>query len=451
MSEAGHPVVARFAPSPSGRLHVGNVRVALLNWLLARKSGGRFLLRFDDTDSERSQEEYVEAAREDLRWLGLLWDVEMRQSSRLAFYAAAAEKLKAAGRLYPCYETAEELALKRKTLLSRGKPPIYDRAALHVQEADRRTFEAKGRQPYWRFLLEDREIRWADGVRGEVRFAAVNLSDPVLLRADGTPLFILPAVVDDIDFAVTDILRGEDHVTNTAVQIQIFEALGATPPRFAHLPLMTDIGGKGLSKREDSLAVAELRADGFEPMALNSLLATVGSSDPVAPFASLEALLAGFDLQKFARATPKFDLEELKGLNARLLHTLPFSTVRARLEALGLKGVAEAFWLAVRENLDRLSDAMAWWRVCYGEVRPVIEDGAFVEKAASLLPEEEWGQDTWRTWTEAVKQATGRKGKMLYRPLRQALTGAEHGPEMQNLLPMIGRKRALARLQGEAA
>ncbi|MGB1547445.1 MAG: glutamate--tRNA ligase, partial [Alphaproteobacteria bacterium] len=386
MSEAESSVTVRFAPSPSGRLHVGNVRIALLNWLLAKKAGGRFLLRFDDTDVERSREEYVRMAEEDLNWLGLVWDEEMRQSTRLDLYRKAAEKLKATDRLYPCYETPEELALKRKMLLSKGKPPIYDRAALHLDAAALRKFEAEGRVPHWRFRLEEGAIRWMDGVRGDVTFEAGNISDPVLIRADGTPLFILPSVVDDMDLKVTDVLRGEDHVTNTAVQIQIFEALGAKPPRFAHLPLLTDIRGGGLSKREESLSIAELREEGVEPMALNSLLALIGSSDPVAPFASLDALLPNFDLQKFARATPKFDQDELASVNAKLLHGLPFSDVAERLRGLGLEGVDEAFWLAVRENLMRLSDAAAWWRVCHGEITPIVEDAAFMREAAALLP-----------------------------------------------------------------
>ncbi|MCE2510889.1 MAG: glutamate--tRNA ligase [Alphaproteobacteria bacterium] len=451
MNAAESTVTVRFAPSPSGRLHVGNVRIAILNWLLSRKAGGRFILRFDDTDTERSREEYVRMAEEDLGWLGLAWDEKVRQSARLDRYRAAIDKLKVAERLYPCYETPEELALKRKMLLSRGKPPIYDRAALQLDATAHRKFETEGRAPHWRFRLEDGEIRWMDGVRGDVHFEAENVSDPVLIRADGTPLFILPSVVDDIDFKVTDVLRGEDHVTNTAVQIQIFEALEAKPPRFAHLPLLTDLHGKGLSKREDSLAVSELRDEGLEPMALNSLLALIGSSDPVAPFASLEALLPNFDLRKFARATPKFDPDELASVNAKLLHELPFSEVVERLRAIGLDHVDEGFWLAVRENLARLSDALGWWRVCHAEIAPVVEDADFARKAAALLPEGEWGADTWQAWTDEVKKATGRKGKALYHPLRLALTGCERGPELQNLLPMIGRKRAVARLQGQTA
>ncbi len=451
MSVSRSSIRTRFAPSPSGRLHVGNVRVALLNWLLARKSGGQFILRFDDTDMDRSREEYVIAAREDLRWLGLEWDVEARQSERLDLYTKAVETLKTAGRLYPCYETPEELALKRKVLLSQGKPPIYDRAALRIGASERQRLAAEGRQPHWRFQLAQQEIHWVDGVRGEVRFDAKNLSDPVLIRADGTPLFILPAAVDDIDMAITDVLRGEDHVTNTAIQMQIFEALGAEPPRFAHFPLLTDRQGKGLSKRHQSLAVADLREEAFEAMALNSLLALIGSSNPVVPSASLEALAENFDMQKFARATPKFDLEELKNMNAKLLHLFSFSDVASRLGALDLRDADEGFWLAVRDNLERLSDVQDWWRVCHGEITPVIEDAAFASSAAALLPEGTWGPDVWKIWTDAVKQASGRKGKQLYHPLRLALTGFERGPELKNLLPIIGRKRALARLQGQTA
>lgn len=451
MSVPESPTVVRFAPSPSGQLHVGNVRIAILNWLLAKKMGGRFILRFDDTDIERIHERYVGMVEEDLNWLGLVWDEEIRQSERLDRYRTAAERLKTAERLYPCYETPEELTLKRKVLLSRGKPPIYDRSALRLDTDARRKLEAEGQAPHWRFLLEPGEIRWMDSVRGEVVFEAENLTDPVLIRADGTPLFILPSVVDDIELKVTEVLRGEDHVTNTAVQMQIFEALEAPPPRFAHLPLLVDIHGKGLSKRTKSLAIAELRDAGIESMALNSLLALVGSSNPITPFAYLEDLLPNFDLRKFARATPKFDPDELISVNAKLLHVLPFSEVAERLRELGLDAADESFWLAVRENLERLADVAAWWRVCHGEITPIVEDAAFVGKAATLLPEGEWGVDTWQTWTDEVKKVTGRNGKALYHPLRLALTGSERGPKLQNLLPMIGRKRAVARLQGEAA
>lgn len=439
-------IAVRFAPSPTGRLHVGNARVALLNWLLARRGGGRFILRIDDTDGDRSEAIYEAAIREDLAWLGLGWDEDVRQSSRLDRYEAAAETLRAAGRLYPCYESAEELALKRRTLRERGLPPIYDRAALALGEADHARFEAEGRRPHWRFRLDHEAIEWTDVIHGEWHFEGAHLSDPVLVREDGRPLFALSSAVDDIDMGISHVVRGEDHVSTTAAQIQLFRALGAEPPVFAHLPLLTDAGGQGLSKRLGSLSLSDLRARGIEPMAINSYLALLGTPDPIRPVPALEGLVAGFDLSRYGRATPKFDPAELQHLNARLLHDLPFDTVAGRLSALGLESADALFWEAVRANLDRLEDVKIWHAVCRGEIEPVIEDADFARTAASLLPPEPWDEQTWGVWTAAVKVATGRKGKALFLPLRRALTGLDHGPELKLLLPLIGRARAEARL-----
>ena len=443
--------VVRFAPSPTGRLHVGNARVALLNWLFARAGGGRFILRIDDTDEERSEAAHEDGIREDLAWLGLRWDEEARQSARLDRYEAAAAALRAAGRLYPCYETPEELALKRRTLRERGRPPIYDRAALALGDAERAALEAEGRRPHWRFRLEHEAIVWTDLIHDEWRFEGENLSDPVLVRADGRPLFALSSAVDDIEMAISHVIRGEDHVSTTAAQIQVFRALGAEPPVFAHLPLLTDAGGQGLSKRLGSLSLADLRADGIEPMAVNSYLALLGTPDSIRPVASLDALASGFDIARFGRAAPKFDPVELEHLNARLLHELSFETVATRLGEMGLDGIDADFWEAVRPNLDRLEDVGIWNAVCYGEIAPGIDDADFVAAAAALLPPEPWDEETWGVWTAAVKAATGRKGKGLFLPLRLALTGLDHGPELRLLLPLIGRKRAEARLAGVAA
>jgi glutamyl-tRNA synthetase len=440
-------VAVRFAPSPTGLLHVGNARVALVNWLFARKSAGGFLLRLDDTDAGRSREEYETAIREDLRWLGLAWDSEFRQSERLAEYAAAADRLRAAGRLYACYETPEELELKRRLQQARHEPPVYDRAALKLTAAERAGLEAAGRRPHWRFLLDRNRVEWDDRVRGRVGIDAGSLSDPVLVRADGVPLYTLCSVVDDIDTAITDVIRGEDHVTNTAVQIQIFAALGARPPAFAHLALLTGTAGEGLSKRLGSLSLRQLRSDGIEAMTLASLLARLGSADPVEPRAALDELIAGFDLAHFGRAPARFDPHELEALNARVLHLLPFAAVRERLPA----GAPEDFWLAVRGNLARLADAAEWWQVVAGPVAPVISDAAFIAEAAALLPEGPFDGDTWGRWTAKLREASGRKGRALFMPLRLALTGRDHGPEMHNLLPLIGPARARARLAGKTA
>ena len=441
--------IARFAPSPTGLLHVGNARTALVTWLHARAARGRFILRLDDTDTERSRPEFVEAIRRDLTWLGLTWDEEHRQSDRVARYADAIATLKASGDLYACYETPEELALKRKALLAQHRPPIYDRAALALSDAERRQLEADGRRPHWRFKMRHQPIVWRDLVRGEVRFEGGALSDPVVIREDGRPLYHLCSVLDDIDFGITHVVRGEDHVANTAAHAQMFEALGATPPAFAHLPLIADAAGRGLSKRAGSASLAALRdEEGLEPMAISSLLARLGTSDPIEPVTSLDALVASFDFAKFARATPRFDADDLPRLNAHILHAMPFETATGRLTDLGLTGADRAFWDAVRPNLTRLRDAAPWWQVVAGPVNPVVDDAAYLETAAALLPAAPLTEDSWKTWTAAVKEATGRKGRALFLPLRQALTGHDHGPEMAALLPLIGRDRALERLQG---
>jgi glutamyl-tRNA synthetase len=444
-------VAVRFAPSPTGLLHVGNARLALVNWLFARKHGGTFLLRMDDTDLERSRPEYAEGIECDLRWMGLAWDRFARETDRGERYGEAVARLRAAGRLYPCYETAEELSLKRAARLSQGRPPVYDRAALRLTDGERAALEAGGRAPHWRFKLNHAPVEWDDLVRGPQHFDGGDLSDPVLIREDGRPLYTLTSVVDDADLAITHIIRGEDHVANTAVQIQIFEALGATVPIFAHLPLLTDAGGQGLSKRLGSLSLASLREDGVEAMALLSLLAKLGTSDPIEARADLAALVEEFDLAKVSRATPKFDPEELKRLNARVLHLLPFEAVRERLAALGEGADDPALWAAVRPNLERLDDVRDWWSVTHAPVAPLAEEPDFLAEAAALLPAEPWDEATWAAWTDAVKAQTGRKGKTLFLPLRRALTGRDHGPELKTLLPLIGRPRALARLAGVVA
>ncbi len=434
--------VTRFAPSPTGRLHVGNVRTALHNWLLARKHGGRFLLRIDDTDAARSREEFVEAIREDLAWLGIEPDDEERQSARLAIYEQAFERLRAAGRVYPCYESAQELDLKRKVLLGRGLPPIYDRAALALGEAERSAKEAAGIAPHWRFLLDHGEpIAWDDMIRGPQHFHPAQLSDPVVRRADGSWLYMLPSAIDDIDMAITHVLRGEDHVSNTAVQVQMFTALGNAPPRFAHEALLVGAEGK-LSKRLGSLSLEALREQGIEPAALVALLARLGTSQPVEPIADRRVLIDTFDLAHFGRAPARFDEAELSRLNAAILHQTSFAEVRDRLPA----GMSEAAWHAIRPNVAHLGDAAVWWTVVTGSIEtPVLspEDRSFVAQAAAAL---EWNSDPWHALTSKLKASTGRKGRALFLPLRLALTGRDHGPEMAELLPLIGEAEARRRL-----
>ena len=438
----------RFAPSPTGYIHIGNARTALLNWLYSRRNEGKFLLRLDDTDLERSKAEYAEAIVEDLDWLGIVPDETMRQSERTALYDAATEKLKSAGRLYACYETPDELERKRKRLLGRGNPPIYDRAGLNLDAARIAAFEAEGRKPHWRFLLENRAVGWRDEVRGKQHIEAGSLSDPVLIRADGSYLYTLPSVVDDIDTRVTLVVRGEDHVTNTGVQIQLFEALGALPPGFAHHNLLTDASGVGLSKRTASLSLRNLRSDGFEAMAVASLASTIGTSDPVSPHTEMNALAALFDFGKLSRAPARFDFHELESLNAKLLHQLPYGKIVDRLRDRGVEG-DEEFWNAVCGNLDKFSDVDTWWRVVSGEIEAGSSDLDFLAAAAALLPADPWSDTTWPEWTSRVKQETGVKGRELFHPLRMALTGADRGPEMKALLPLIGRGRALRRLTGK--
>ena len=443
----------RFAPSPTGRIHIGNARTAFFNWLFAKKRLGEFVLRFDDTDLERSREEYAQGIEVDLAWLGIIPDLTVRQSQRFALYDAAAERLKSMGRLYPCYETAEELDRRRKRQIARGQPPVYDRAALNLGADERAALEAQGRKAHWRFKLESRTMHWRDLVREDSHIEAGSLSDPVLIREDGTYLYTLPSVVDDIDLGITHVIRGEDHVTNTAVQIQLFEALAGEghAPAFGHHNLLTTASGEGLSKRSGSLSIAGLRESGIEPLAVAALSVLTGSSEAVHPVASLDDLGAAFDLSNVSRNAARFDEAELGALSARTLHGLPFETMRERLAHHDIVGAhAEAFWLAVRGNLEKLDDVRDWWRVIDGEIDPVIEDADYCRQAAALLPDETFDATTWSRWTGAIKAETGRKGRALFHPLRLALTGRDQGPELAVLLPLIGRSKAEARLCAHA-
>ncbi|MDF2493686.1 MAG: glutamyl-tRNA ligase [Sphingomonas sp.] len=443
-------IVTRFAPSPTGRLHVGNIRTALHNWMFARAQGGRFLLRIDDTDQERSEERYVTATREDLAWLGLLPDAEVRQSERFDLYQARFDALVAAGRIYPAYETSQELDLKRKIQLGRGLPPIYDRAALALSDADRARLEADGVRPHWRFRLDHGSpVEWDDLIRGPQRFDPATMSDPVVRRADGSWLYMLPSAIDDVDMGISHVVRGEDHVANTALQIQMFAALGSTPPTFAHAALLTGAEGK-LSKRLGSLGVDQLRDAGVEPQAIRALLARLGTSDPIEPAADMAPLLASFDFARFGRAPARFDEGELMQLNARIVHQLPFDAVRDRLPA----GMTASAWDAVRPNLSTVTEAADWWGVIEGPVTaPQVspDDADYLVIAAEEVSSIDWNADPWHALTSALKNRTGRKGKALFLPLRRALTGRDHGPDMAALLPLIGRDRAIERLRRPTA
>ncbi|MGE8125948.1 glutamate--tRNA ligase [Methylobacterium sp. NPDC080182] len=444
--------LVRFAPSPTGYLHIGNARPALLNALFARRTGGRFLLRLDDTDAERSTEAFAQAIGEDLAWLGIVPDLFARQSDRTAQHDAAAGRLRAAGRLYPCYETPEELERRRRRQLGRGQPPIYDRAALRLTAEERAALEAEGRRPHWRFLLEARTVGWDDLVRGPAHVDCASLSDPVLIRADGSYLYTLPSVVDDADLGITHVIRGEDHVTNTGVQVQIFEALGAPVPVFGHHNLLTTADGEGLSKRLGHLSLRGLREAGYEPAAVRSLAVLTGSAESVRAVPDLDTLASLVDLGEISRAPARFDPAELDGLNTRLVHAMPYAEAATRLAALGIpEDRAEAFWIAVRANLGRVAEAADWWRVVAGPVEPVLTEPAVIAAARETLPPEPFDPETWKAWTTEIRTRTGAKGRGLFRPLRLALTGLEHGPDLAGLLPLIGRERAARRLSGAAA
>jgi glutamyl-tRNA synthetase len=443
-------VRVRFAPSPTGKIHVGNIRAALFNWMFARSQGGAFVLRIDDTDFERSKPEYEDGIETDLKWLGLTWDEKFSQSKRGALYDAARDRLIASGHLYPCYETGEELDRKRKVAQARGRPPVYDRAALALTDDEKRKLEADGRHPHWRFKLSGKRVVWTDLVRGDVSIDTASLSDPVLIREDGAYLYTLPSVLDDVDLRMTHVIRGEDHVTNTGVQIEIFEALGAPVPTFGHYSLLVGADGEALSKRLGSLSISDLRESGLEPIALLSHLARLGTSDPVEARPDHATIAAEFSLSKVSRAPARFDPEELKRVNAQVLHHMPYDQAKQRLGQVGAD-LGEAFWNAVRQNLTTFSDVTMWSGVVQGTVSPVISDPGFAQAARAVLPQGPYGSESWSGFVEAVKSSTGAKGKALFMPLRLALTGQEHGPDMATLFALIGPDKAAKRLEGQAA
>ena len=436
--------VTRFAPSPTGYIHVGNLRTALMNYLIARKTGGTFILRLDDTDQERSKQEYVDGIKQDLEWLGLTWDRVERQSERLDRYGEVAEELRKSGDLYEVFETPTELDLKRKKLLNMGRPPVYDRAGLALSEAEKERLRAE-RDGYWRFKLDQQRTEWTDGILGDVSIDTASVSDPVLIRADGQVLYTFASSVDDIDMGITHIVRGSDHVTNTATQVQIMRAIGGTPPAFAHHSLLTGPQGEGLSKRLGTLSLRDLRAKGVAKEALLSLMARLGSSQPVELMMSLDEIAEGFELSQFGAAPTKFDAEDLWPLTRARNQALPFEAVKDRIAALGVPAeMAERFWHVASQNITRSTISVQWWALCRDGAEPVIaaEDADFVAEAMALLPEPPFTEATWGEWTAAVKEKTGRKGKALFMPLRHALTGQPHGPEMADLMPLLQKVRA---------
>ncbi len=443
-------MLTRFAPSPTGYLHIGNMRTALLCYLYAQKSGGQLLLRIDDTDLERSKPEYEEAIKRDLAWLGIVWDKSEKQSSRFDRYALAVEKLKADGRLYPCYETDEELDIKRKIQAARGLPPLYDRAALDLTDTQKAEFEAKGIKPHWRFKFDEQDSEWDDEIRGSIKInCRQSTSDTVLIRENGVYTYMLPSTVDDIEMGVTHVMRGEDHVSNTAAQIQIFRALGADIPTFAHCALIEDKDGK-LSKRLGSAGMEAFREEYIASIAVASYLAKMGTSDPIQLRDAMEQLVDEFDINKFGKSRTQYSLEEIERLNSKLMHEQKFSDVEEQLKRLDIH-VDENFWEAVKANIESLTEVKQWYDICKQPLEPVADEAEFMLDALSVLPEGEWNEGTWSEWTGLVKEKTGRKGKQLFMPIRQALTGMDHGPELKVLLPLIGRERVQLRLQGKKA
>ena len=438
-------VTTRFAPSPTGFLHIGNVRAALMNFLLAKKSKGVFILRIDDTDQERSKQEYVDAIQRDLEWLGLEWDRIEYQSSRLELYNSASDKLRSLDLLYECFETPSELDLKRKKQLNMGKPPVYDRAALTLSVDEKLDLKNERGDGHWRFKLEQNRIEWIDGILNDMSIDAASVSDPVLIRADGQYLYTLASVVDDIEMGITNVVRGSDHVTNTATQIQMIKALGGDIPEFAQHSLLTGPGGEPLSKRLGKLALKDLRDEGIEPAALFSLMARLGSSQPVELRVTLDEVAKDFDLSIFGSAPTKFDEKDLYPLTHRYLQTMTLGDVQQKLDSLGVpKVLAQSFWDIVRENVDTLNDLSVWWNIFSKGAEPVIDanDQEFIEKAMSIIPAAPFDEYTWSKWTEEVKQLTGRKGKQLFMPLRLALTGKERGPDMAKVLPLLQNIKA---------
>jgi glutamyl-tRNA synthetase len=438
--------IVRWAPSPTGRIHLGNARPALLNWFYARRHGGRYVLRMDDTDHARSTREFADGIEADLAWLGIVPDLLVRQSDRTALYDAARDRLIAAGRLYPCYETEDELDRRRKRARALNKPPIYDRAALKLTDEDRARLEAEGRKPHWRFKLDGRPVQFDDLIKGPQTVNTASMSDPVLVREDGSYLYTLPSVVDDIELGITHVIRGEDHVSNTGTQIEIFEALGGGIPVFGHHNLLTDAEGQGFSKRLGSQSIADFRAAGYEPMAIAIMASLTGTSLPIETYETLDEIAGRLDFSMISHGAARFDPVELDNLNARLLHALPYAGAAARLSSLGLEG--ESMWLLLRKNLRKFADIAEWARLVTGPVEPVMadEDQEFLALAKALLPPEPWDETTWSQWTDALKASTGRKGKALFLPLRLALTGRHDGPELRSLLPLVGRKACLDRL-----
>ncbi len=437
---------SRFAPSPTGFLHIGNVRSALINWAHINNKNGEFFLRIDDTDSERSKVEFINAIEEDLKWLGIKWQKSFRQSERISLYNSKVDILKKSKRLYPCFETQEELALKRKNQLSLGNPPIYDRSSVSLTKEKIKSLIDSGKKPHWRLKLEDKIIEWNDLIKGKVSFDSKNLSDPILIREDGSFLYHLPSVADDIEEGITDIIRGEDHISNTAFHIQIFEALNADVPKFGHHPFLTDDKGKGLGKRLGSLSIRNLKEDGFENITIINYLLKIGTSQNLTKIKELKNVRDSFDINTLAASSPKFSIDSLKLLNKDILKSYNFSEVKNKFLDLDIKDVTEDFWNFVKNNINFFSETKFWWHIVNSDEIYEIKDKEYLHIAANLLPLDPFTTKSWEEWTENINKKTGKKGKELFMPLRIALTGLEKGPELKYLMPLLDRKKIVRKL-----
>ena len=438
----------RFAPSPTGNLHVGNARTALVNYLFCKSISGEMMLRIDDTDEERSSKEYEESIKSDLNWLGIYWETTDRQSTRIKNYKDALKKLFENGRAYRCYETQEELSLKRKAQLMSGKPPVYDRQGLSLEENDHLRYEHDGKLPHWRFKLLDEEVTWTDLIRGHCTYDMNALSDPVIMREDGRPIYTLASVVDDIDHKISHIIRGEDHVTNSAAQIQLFNALGYEAPNLGHLSLISGADGEGLSKRLGSLSLGDLKREGLESNALSSLLARLGTSDPIVFFKDIGDLIESFDLNKFSRNTAKFDINDLYLMNKKSIQSMNYEEASKRFNLIGLDEPGEEFWNTVSGNLNNFIETKIWWEVVFGEIDPLIDNQDLIQVATDTFPNESIDNDTWSKWCKKISNQSEFKGKKLFISLRKTLTGYDYGPELSKLLPLIGKEKILSRLSG---
>ena len=437
----------RFAPSPTGFMHIGNARIAVINHLFCRKNNGKFLFRIDDTDALRSKKEYEEAIKADMNWLGIGYDETFRQSERLDRYHEVMKKLISDGFLYKCFEPPEELEYKRKLAISKGKPPVYDRASLSLTDAEIKAYEQEGRIPYWRFKLPDKTVSWNDLILGEISYNLNNVSDPVIVKADGTFLYTYSSVVDDFDAGITHIIRGQDHVTNTAVQIAIFDEIskGTYQVSFAHLSLLVNKDGSQFSKRLGSMNLGEIRAQGVEPMAILDLLATLGSSLDTIPFTKIDDLIKYFDISKFSTNSPKFDIDDIFKISRKILHSKPFSEI-AHL------GISEKAYEVIKGNIDSYSDFSVWKEILQSGFKakfvPTTEETEVLQSfAQKIRVVNNFSKEDIENALNTVKAELNITNQKLYHPIRKTLTGQDKGPNIVDFMTVLGKQETLQRIK----